>query len=292
MDDEMLRAGDEEEQELHANLDTGQDWAWMKEKQHVRMFKRIEKGLEGVLGKGRYEWVDRRVFDEVFDQSTLMALFKLMKQGHIDTLEFPIARGKEAHVFLATTSHGPAAVKIFHTSNAVFKGLLKYIEGDPRFSGLRRRHRHLVTLWVRKEHRNLTRLSKHGLRVPKPLAVFQNVLVLEYLGDEISAAPRLRDVHIDDPQLVYREMLDFLAIAWQSARLVHADFSEYNILWHADQAWVIDVGQAVTDQHPLASEFLVRDVTRLVHWANKQGLDVDLADAMAHVLDADVSQEE
>ena len=32
-------------------------------------------------------------------------------------------------------------MKIFHTSNAVFKNLVQYIEGDPRFGGLRRRHR-------------------------------------------------------------------------------------------------------------------------------------------------------
>ena len=53
-----------------------------------------------------------------------------MQGGEIETLDFPIARGKEAHVFHATTASGPAAVKIFHTTNAVFKSLSKYIDGD------------------------------------------------------------------------------------------------------------------------------------------------------------------
>ena len=33
-----------------------------------------------------------------------------------------------------------------------------------------------------------------------------------------------------------------------------------------------------------AEEFLVRDVTRLVEWAQRQGVDVDVAEAMANVL--------
>jgi serine/threonine-protein kinase RIO1 len=80
-------------------------------------------------------------------------------------------------------------------------------------------------------------------------------------------------------------LLHFLAVAWQKARLVHGDFSPYNILWHEGRPVVIDVGQAVIDTHPKAREFLVRDVTRLVEWGQKQGLDVDLAEALADVLE-------
>ena len=262
----------------------GKAYEWMTEQRNARMFKEIEGRLQGVLGKGLYDWVDRRVFDQVFDQSTLMALHKLMVNGEIDTVDFPIARGKEAHVFHATADTGPVAVKIFHTSNAVFKSLNRYIEGDPRFSGLRRKHHLVVTIWVRKEHRNLLRMKKHGLRVPTPRALLKNVLIMDYIGDSTGPAPRLRDAEIPDPAAVFEEMLEFLRICWQKARLAHADFSEYNILWHDGQPWVIDAGQAVTDQHPAASEFLVRDVTRLVQWAGRNGIEYELADAMAHIL--------
>ena len=142
-----------------------------------KMFSEIEDGLQGVLGKGTYDWVDRRVFDAVFDKSTLMSLHKLMQKGEIETLDYPIARGKEAHVFHANSNHGPVAVKIFHTTNAVFKGLAKYIDGDPRFGGLSRRHRELVNIWVRKEFRNLKRMRKYGLRVPRPISNLKNVLL-------------------------------------------------------------------------------------------------------------------
>ena len=175
-----------------------------------------------------------------------------MKNEVIDTVDFPVARGKEAHVFHGTDPQGkPVAIKIFHTSNAVFKNLIQYIEGDQRFGGLRRRHRDLVDIWVRKEQRNLARLSKWGLRVPKPLGLNKNVLVMEYLGDDASPYPKLREVIVENPQEVFEELLEFLAVSWQKANLVHGDFSPFNILWSDDGPVVIDVGQAVIQSHPL-----------------------------------------
>mgnify|MGYP006236563763 FL=1 len=189
---------------------------WMTESRFKRMFEEIEDKLQGVLGTGQYDWVDRRVFDAVFDRSTLMSLHKLMQSGEIETVDYPIARGKEAHVFHATTNQGPAAVKIFHTTNAVFKSLAKYIDGDPRFGGLKRRHRELVKIWVRKEYRNLRRMRKAGIRVPRPRAVLNNVLVMDLIGDESEPSPRLKDITIDDPKGVFDDLLEMLAVCWQT----------------------------------------------------------------------------
>jgi len=280
---------DVESSEFIKSLDSSKGTGWMAEKKYKRMFNEIEDGLSGVLGDGPFEWVDRRVFDAVFDRLTLMSLYKLMKNGLIDTLDFPIARGKEAHVFHGTSENGPIAVKIFHTSNAVFKNLVQYIEGDPRFGGLKRRHRDLVDIWVRKEFRNLSRLEKWGLAVPTPLGVHRNVLVMEYLGTPTAPSPRLRDVEVPNAQAVYDELLEFLAVTWQKANMVHGDFSPYNIMWHGDRPVVIDVGQAVVQSHPKSQEFLVRDVTRLVEWAKKSGLNIELAEAMYDVLEMDLS---
>jgi RIO kinase 1 len=261
---------------------------WISEAKYKRMFDDIEDALQGVMGKGKFEWVDRRVFDQVFDRSTLLALHKLMQQGEIETIDYPIARGKEAHVFRATSKAGPLAVKIFHTTNAVFKGLAKYIDGDPRFSGLSRRHRELVNIWVRKEFRNLKRMRNSGLRVPEPMMNLKNVLVMEFIGDNESPSPRLKDVEVDDPEGVFEDLLEIAAVIWQTCDLVHADLSEYNILWHDGRPWVIDAGQAVTTRHPSAKEFLVRDITRITEWALKRGLKATVAESLVRVLDGPV----
>ena len=51
--------------------------------------------------------------------------------------------------------------------------------------------------------------------------------------------------------------------------MVHADLSEYNLLWHEGQVYFIDVSQAVDLSHPLAHEFLLRDCKNVVHYFNK-----------------------
>ena len=152
-----------------------------------------------------------------------------MQKGDIETIDYPIARGKEAHVFHATSANGAVAVKIFHTTNAVFKGLAKYIDGDPRFSGLSGRHRELVNIWVKKEFRNLRRMRKHGIRVPLPISYHKNVLVMELIGSE-SAAPRLRDIEIKEKFETFTEMLDMVAahgrmLIWFMLTLVSTIFS-------------------------------------------------------------------
>ena len=284
----MMADPDWEDVDPDALMRAAKQHDWMTESRFKRMFEEIEDKLQGVLGTGQYDWVDRRVFDAVFDRSTLMSLHKLMQSGEIETVDYPIARGKEAHVFHATTNQGPAAVKIFHTTNAVFKSLAKYIDGDPRFGGLKRRHRELVKIWVRKEYRNLRRMRKAGIRVPRPRAVLNNVLVMDLIGDESEPSPRLKDITIDDPKGVFDDLLEMLAVCWQTCDLAHADFSEYNILWYDGEPWVIDVGQAVVSAHPSSNEFLVRDVTRIVQWINRQGYEVNLADSLLRVLEEPV----
>ena len=278
----------DEQPDIDRIMSSEKKFEWLSEPRYRKIFDEIEDSIQGVLGKGGFDWVDRRVFDQVFDRSTLLALHKLMQQGSIQTIDYPIARGKEAHVFKATSQGGPLAVKIFHTTNAVFKGLAKYIEGDPRFSGLSRRHRELVNIWVRKEFRNLKRMRKHGIRAPEPKSNLKNILIMEFVGSEGTPSPRLKDIELGKPKEVFEELLQMVAILWQTCDLVHADFSEYNILWREGIPWIIDVGQGVTSAHPSANEFLVRDVTRITEWASRLGCDVSVAESMIRVLDEPV----
>ena len=46
---------------------------------------------------------------------------------------------------------------------------------------------------------------------------------------------------------------------YKECNLVHADLSEYNMLWHDGKVWLIDVSQSVEPTHPHGLEFLFRD---------------------------------
>ena len=46
---------------------------------------------------------------------------------------------------------------------------------------------------------------------------------------------------------------------YKRCNLIHGDLSEYNILWHENICYFIDVSQSVEPAHPNALEFLYRD---------------------------------
>lgn len=118
-----------------------------------------------------------------------------------------------------------------------------------------------------------------------PRANNKNVLIMDLIGDYNEPAPRIRDIHVPDPEEVFDQLIMYISVLWQNATLVHSDFSEFNVLYHRGQPWIIDVGQAVVEQHPSAREFLVRDVTRIVDWANRSGMNVNLEDSLLRVID-------
>lgn len=59
---------------------------------------------------------------------------------------------------------------------------------------------------------------------------------------------------------------------YQQCKLIHADLSEYNMLWHEEKLWFIDVSQSVEPFHPHALEFLYRDCTNVVEFFSKCGV--------------------
>ena len=85
---------------------------------------------------------------------------------------------------------------------------------------------------------------------------------MEFIGDQESgiAAPRLRDANNCDWLDAYEQTIMLTRRLFQRSNLVHADLSEYNLLWHENKVVVIDVGQAVEIDHPMALDFLRRDL--------------------------------
>lgn len=255
-----------------AQLASNDEWA----------FRKADK-LQGMM-PARTGGPDRRTESEVFDQPTLLTLHKMLVHGVIRSLDFPVATGKEANVFRATTPRGGfLAVKIYRVNTSTFKHVLQYIQGDERFQGAMGDKRSLVQAWCQKEHRNLLRLREAGVPVPEPVKATGNVLVTEYLGKREGPWPQLRqagELPREVAQRLWEDLAEDYVRAYNDADLVHADLSEYNILLEnadADPAtWrarVIDVGQAVLKTHPMAHEFLERDLRNLTAYFRRQRVD-------------------
>lgn len=56
------------------------------------------------------------------------------------------------------------------------------------------------------------------------------------------------------------------------AKLVHGDLSEYNMLYWKEELYIIDVSQTMEDNHPLAIEFLKRDLYNTNLYFKQQGV--------------------
>ena len=59
---------------------------------------------------------------------------------------------------------------------------------------------------------------------------------------------------------------------YQKCHLIHADLSEYNILWHRGTVYFIDVSQSVEPSHPSGLEFLLRDCRNISSFFSREGV--------------------
>ena len=220
---------------------------------------------------------DFEAFEEVFDRATLMSVYKLMVKGTIDEIYGCIKAGKECRLFWGKMPDGrEIAIKIYLTSTAEFKkGRLIYMEGDPRFEGLLGRStRALVYAWARKEFRNLKRALDAGVRVPEPIDIEKNVLVMEFIGQDGIPAPLIKEVELEDPEGVFWKLMEYVRKLYQEAELVHGDLSEYNVMIWEDEPVLFDLSQAVTLDHPMAEFFLERDLRNILRYFFKLGVPV------------------
>ncbi|TRO50354.1 serine protein kinase RIO [Candidatus Bathyarchaeota archaeon] len=219
---------------------------------------------------------ERATIEEVFDQATLMVIYQFLNSGVLYEVHGVVNAGKEARIYWGKNKEGKdLAVKIYLTASAEFKkGMLKYIEGDYRFKGIKRDTRSLIFTWAQKEFRNLEQASRAKVRVPKPVAVKNNVLIMEFIGKNGVNAASLKEQAPSDPENVYEILLTYMEKLYQKADLVHGDLSEYNIMMWKGKPVIFDVAQAVPTSHPMAEFFLRRDLTNVNRFFKRLGVTV------------------
>ena len=213
----------------------------------------------------------RKVFEEVFDQATLMAIEEMVARKELKELYGVVNSGKEARVYYGEDPGGsPVAVKIYLVSASDFRKRLVYIAGDRRFGRLPSGSRDTIYLWTRKEFKYLQVAERAGVRVPRPVAFHKNILIMEYVGNPPQPAPTFAESEVDEGD--YGWTFDAIRTLWKRASLVHADFSEFNVLKWGGERVLFDMGSAVLATHPQALEFLRRDVANMVRFFRKRGI--------------------
>jgi len=85
-----------------------------------------------------------------------------------------------------------------------------------------------------------------------------------------------------DVEGIFAEIVENMKKLYQKAKLVHADLSEYNIMY-LDKVYFIDMGQAVTLKHPLAESYLERDIRNVIRFFSKHGVRADFEETVKEI---------
>lgn len=228
----------------------------------------------------------------------------LFDRGYFDTFIGELKGGKEATVFLvgrgaerlAAKVYTDIAVRTFRNDDVYWTGF--YI-GDTRITKAMKQHsasgqRARQGIWVNREYHYLWRLFDAGMPVPRPaigpgpsdLAEAGSVVLMEFIGDGDVPASRLADIRLEPDAALeaYQQSVD-LARSLSRLGLVHGDLSTYNLLWHREKVWLIDVPQVVElSVGRAAVDLLQRDARSLVTSFRRLGIQADPAELARDLL--------
>merc|ERR1711939_494829 len=94
-----------------------------------------------------------------------------------------------------------------------------------------------------------------------------HIVLMEFLGEN-------KDIifSFEELQKQYIDLLIIIRRLFHVCKLVHADLSEYNILYYKTSLYIIDVSQSVDSEHPYALSFLREDCMNINNFFKKQGI--------------------
>ena len=242
--------------------------------------KKIELKIKSKLDqKKRKKTLDdgfkkNKVINEVLDKITILQLHDLINSKIISYVNGVVKAGKESVVFWAKDfDDNDLALKIYLVTTSNFKRRSQYVMGDPRFTNVKKGTKNIVYLWARKEFQNISKCYDCGISVVKPRHVSKNILIMDFEGTDGKPEQTLLESEIDEND--YRQSISLITDLYKKAKLVHGDFSEYNIFKTKNGLKIFDLGSAVDTTHPNTMEFLKRDINNITNFFVKRGLTVE-----------------
>jgi len=242
--------------------------------------KKIELKIKSKLEqKKRKKTLDdgfkkNKVVNEVLDKITILQLHDLINSKIISYVNGVVKAGKESVVFWAKDfDDNDLALKIYLVTTSNFKRRSQYVMGDPRFTNVKKGTKNIVYLWARKEFQNISKCYDCGISVVKPRYVSKNILIMDFEGIHGKPEQTLLESEIDEND--YRQSISLITDLYQKAKLVHGDFSEYNIFKTKNGLKIFDLGSAVDTTHPNTMDFLKRDINNITNFFVKRGLTVE-----------------
>lgn len=208
--------------------------------------------------------------------------------------------GKEAEVFLVERQLGErvnllAAKRYKAFEDRLFRNDARYRQG--RRTGESRLDKAMAAggragmvfrarQWVDTEFQILGQLWEAGAAVPYPVQCLGREIMLQYLGDEEGAAPRLVNLRPSAAEVedLYGQLQGLLRHMVR-ASIVHGDLSPYNLLVWQGRLYAIDFPQSVDPVlNPEGMALLERDVINATTWFARRGVAVDASALLGELI--------
>ena len=173
--------------------------------------------------------------------------------------------------------------KMYREGRAVLKASGKEVKGNDhrilRALGKKSAYGQEVshTSWLMYEFTTMQTLYNAGASIPKPIHNTSNAILMEYIGDEHTAAPILNAVALEPDELepIFDEVMRNVEIMLKHD-IVHGDLSAYNILYWDGGIWFIDFPQVVNIHSNSNAYFIFkRDIERICDYFASQSLERD-----------------
>ncbi|AMB60559.1 serine/threonine protein kinase [Microterricola viridarii] len=208
---------------------------------------------------------------------TELGIVKTGKEADVFLIERAVPGG-QAVVLAAKRYRGPETSD-FHRSSRYTEGRGMRNTRDSRAVARGSSYGRSVSAirWAYAEFEALRTLYARGLPVPYPVQVNGSELLMEFIGDGQTAAPRLAAQRGTASELypLYAQVVEIMR-GLARAGVAHGDLSPYNLLVHHGRVVVIDLPQLVeVVSNPDGMDMLYRDCVNVCTWFSRQGLGCD-----------------
>jgi len=219
-----------------------------------RIGRLMEKGMV------RYDTVPYEGYSLVFTGYDTLALRSLTRKGSVKALGCLIGVGKESVVYEGI-GLGPVVLKFHHVGQRSFQSVRLNRDYIPA---------NIHSPWIftsrqsaEREFQALKRLHP-GVKVPLPIDHNRHVVVMEFIE-----GVNLNNARVEDPEELLEEIIGELGKAYQCG-VIHADFSEFNIMVNEGGCTLIDWPQWMETDHPNAGTVLTRDVSNILAYFQRK----------------------
>ena len=216
-----------------------------------------------------------------FDEGFIVDVLFAVKSGKEATVYCAEAHPDRPEKYYALKHYRPQAHRAFRNDAIYQEGRFAHETREVRAMRTKTRKGRAFQFgsWLAHEYAMLRTLHEAGVDVPRPFAIGTNGLLIEFVGEDTTAAPMLGTVRLarEEAGPLFERLLANIA-TMLAHNVVHSDLSAYNILYHEGRPVIIDLPQAVDARaNQNAQMLLTRDVANVCGYFARQRVVCDAA---------------